>query len=194
MNCESLLKTLRPHLETVGHLVIAGGAVRDELMGRKPKDWDVFVLGQKDNQNFVEQVASVLSDLYVYEDAEGSDPGPPTLTLNLEGEKVQVIPSPCDSLSELIDTFDWNICLFGHDTGPLKHEQSMLPTENCSFPLKLHTVTHPLSTLRRGFQFCDRYQMFIEKSDIRRLCSEVLAQIITQEEEQEPEEAAIELA
>jgi tRNA nucleotidyltransferase/poly(A) polymerase len=179
MTCESLLAKLRPKLESVGHCVIAGGAVRDLTIHRKPKDWDVFVLGQPNSSAML----SAIGDLYEFEESsDSSDPSPghSTLSIDLEGEKVQLISSPCNTLMELLDTFDWNICLFGFDTGLVLHEKCW---KGGGADLKLHTVTYPLSTLRRGFRFCDRYNLLMDKEDIRRLCSYVMANIILQEEE-----------
>lgn len=192
MNCQSLLETLRPTLETVGHCVIAGGAVRDQLIGRKPKDWDVFILGQKDPDHAQGLIGQAIGSLYDWEEGNGSNPGHSTLSIDLEGQKVQLIPSPSNTLGELLETFDWNICLFGWDDKLVQHYRAVIPRESGS-PLLLHKVTHPMSTLRRGFRFCDRYKLWMNPVDIRRLCGEVLAQLITQEEEHEPEEAAIEL-
>lgn len=180
--CKDLIEILKP-LSTLGLVVVAGGAVRDELLGRKPKDYDAFVLNPGWSiENLSEAIWETL-----YEEGENgrlegvseqsSDNGSSKWisgTFVFNERPVQVIASQCASLRELLDTFDWNACLFGvSDTEALQ----LADIGNiCKGGfLKLHTVTNPLSTLRRGFRFCERYQMLIHEPDLVRLCGEVMA-------------------
>lgn len=181
--CRDLLALLKP-LSSIGEVVISGGAVRDEMIGRTPKDYDVFVL--QPSLSVVDLRSRIGDILYgMAEDdilpgvsKRSSDDGSSEWIAGefiFNDRPVQVIASQCASLRALLDTFDWNICRFGlSDAEHLRLSDEGNVCEGGVLKLNT-TVTNPVSTLRRGFRFCDRYQMFIHEPDLIRLCSEVLA-------------------
>lgn len=160
-------------LSGLGRIVVAGGAVRDHLMGRPPKDYDIFLLGSDfDSQAGV--VAGQLSGLehVVPLDIHKSEPFL-VATVKWNGAIVQVMSTPATTVDALIDTFDWNVCLFAFDGA--FHAKEQIGNVGKGQSLKLHRVTYPLSTLRRGFRFSERYEMTLPRESVEQLCRDVLA-------------------
>ena len=155
---------------TSRHVVIAGGAVRDALIGREPKDLDLFVLGtsadvlKRVGLSEFEPVNSLL-------EWHRSEPGL-VATVRFGGREVQVIATVHTSIATLLDSFDWSVSLFGFDGEVVRHEKAELPTYGSY--LRLNRCTFPLSTLRRGYRFSERYGMRLDPSVVRDICSQAL--------------------
>lgn len=152
-------------LSGYGNCCIAGGAVRDHLMGVAPKDFDVFVLGLEPDTNITP----------AFEGLEAIEPLPhhksePFLkgTFAWSGTMVQVMVTPCETVDDLLATFDWNVCLFAFN-GQL-HQRAGIEEISEGKPLVLQKVTYPMSTLRRGFRFSERFGMIFRPADIKELC------------------------
>ncbi len=77
--------------------------------------------------------------------------------------------NPATSLNELVSTFDWSVCLFGYD-GLQIFKGSDLSEIKVGGNLKLQKVTFPLSTLRRGFRFSERFRMKLDNADLEKIC------------------------
>jgi hypothetical protein len=157
------------------HAIVAGGSVRDVLMGREPKDFDVFVLCQgelADNwHNGLEKLNSPewhKSEPYLQR------------TLRVDGRVVQVMRSNASNVGEVLDLFDWNVSRFAYD--PKLTDPVIKLTELSDIaegkPLKLHRVTFPVSTLRRGFRFSERFSMVFQKEDLRDLCALAASRLV----------------
>jgi len=173
-------EVFRHRLSGIGPVVIAGGAVRDHLMGLVAKDYDVFVLGT-DFETQGGALASPLSNLEQVTPLDFHKSEPFLVgTVKWDGSVIQVMSTPATSVDALLDTFDWNICLFAYD-GSI-HAKEDIGNVGKGRTLRIHKVTYPLSTLRRGFRFSERYEMPLLKSDVERLCREVLATTIEEPE------------
>lgn len=157
-------------LSHIGQVVIAGGAVRDWLMGREPKDYDVFVLGAPDQPEPFERALAGLEPVTML-DFHKSEPFLQG-TFRFGERIVQVMASPHTSIDALLDSFDWNVCRFAYD-GSTVTDACPIESIRAGEPLKLHRVTFPLSTLRRGFRFSERFSMRLDYADIRMLCEAV---------------------
>lgn len=158
-------------LSDIGQVVIAGGSVRDWLMGREPKDYDVFVLGAPDQSEPFEQALADLEPVTVL-DFHRSEPFLQG-TFRFGERIVQVMATPHTSVDALLDSFDWNVCRFAYDGSTVTDVcpvESIRPGES----LRLHRVTFPVATLRRGFRFSERFSMKLEYADIRMLCEAVV--------------------
>lgn len=178
MQLKELFTDFVPRLREFGIPVVAGGAVRDSLMNKEPKDWDVFILRGPDKWDFkaiAEQIKPALSDLTKAEPAVSWHLSEPYLVSNVKWKDsiIQVLVNPAASMEELIATFDWNVCLFAHDGERLAQEELI---ENIGPGKELHlkTVTFPLSTLRRGFRFSERFKMKLLRPDVLKLCREII--------------------
>lgn len=166
--------TFRPLLAPLGAIVVAGGAVRDELMCREPKDFDVFVLGAGFTKANRELALTKLAELPTVAQLEFHKSEPFLIeTVRWRESVVQVMCSPHQTVDELLDNFDWNISRFAFDGST--HQREDIGNIAAGKPLVLHKVTYPLSTLRRGFRFSERFSMVLEKTDIVRLCREIVA-------------------
>lgn len=170
---KSVFDYFHPKLESFGTLVVAGGAVRDSLMGRKPKDYDLFVLQAKETWDFSaakKEMLPALSGVATSLPVISGHNSEPYLVANLDllGIPVQILVSPVASMQALVATFDWNVCLFAFDgKNYLMGEKTdnIGPGKN----LWLNQVTFPLSTLRRGIRFSERFGMKLCHSDVARL-------------------------
>src|SRR5690606_1748417 len=158
-------------LSHIGQVVIAGGAVRDWLMGREPKDYDVFVLGAPNQPEPFERALADLEPVTTL-DFHKSEPFLQG-TFRFGECIVQVMATPHTNVIAVRDEFDWHVCNHAYDAsgvtdgGPV---ESIRPGES----LRLHGVTFTVATLRRGFRFSERLSIRLEYAHIRRLCEAVV--------------------
>ena len=148
-----------------GPCCIAGGAPRDVLMDRQPKDWDVFLLTDKKPE--IDDLDQV--DLLPFHPSE------PFLqaTVKWNTAIVQVMRPPVNTREELLDTFDWNVSLFAYDDKGFC-QRTRLQEIAAGQPLKLQKLTYPLSTLRRGFRFSERFGMELQEEDLVKIMAAYL--------------------
>lgn len=158
-----------------GHIVVAGGAVRDHLMARVAKDFDLFVLDTRFDEDTRAAISEALADLEVVKPLEFHNSEPYlVLTVRFEGVDVQVMCNPARTVEELVSTFDWNVCLFAFDvTGFYARED----VANIGYgkPLKLQAVRFPMSTLRRGYRFSERFNMTLDHETVLQLCVQIVS-------------------
>ena len=181
MGIEQLEEVHREFLVRLGHLgavVIAGGAVRDAVMGRTPKDYDVFILGCPFNAESRDAVTERLSTLPSLNQLEFHKSEPfltGTVSFHVGGKDVvvQVMTTDAATVQVLLDRFDWNVSRFAFDGAV--HALTAIDEIGTGQPLRLHKVTYPLSTLRRGFRFSERFGMEFQRSDVLRLCHLIVA-------------------
>lgn len=162
----------------LGPVVIAGGAVRDEVMGRTPKDYDVFILGCPFNAESRDAVTERLDTLPRLDQLEFHKSEPfltGTVSFHVGGKDVvvQVMTTDAATVQALLDRFDWNVSRFAFDGAV--HALTAIDEIGTGQPLRLHKVTYPLSTLRRGFRFSERFGMKLQHADIVELCRRVAA-------------------
>lgn len=160
----------------LGHLgivVIGGGSVRDTLLGRAPKDYDVFVLGSSAAPS--ESFGAALEGLEHVKllDFHNSEPFLQA-TVMFDGAVVQVMATPHADVAALLDSFDWNISRFAFDGSSIT---DLCPVSEIGHgkPLVPHKITFPASSLRRGYRFSERFQMVLSSDDVMRLCEAVVA-------------------
>lgn len=155
-------------------VVIAGGSVRDALLDREPKDYDLFLLDTEFRPAVIGVIKRMVSEWPVVKTLEWHNSEPYlAVTVRWNGFDVQIMCTPCRTVDELLDTFDWNVCLFAFD-GRL-HTRTDLSDIAEGKPLRLQTVKFPLSTLRRGFRFSERFKMTLDRMTILDLCAQVIA-------------------
>ena len=170
-----------------GNVVIAGGAVRDELIGRIPKDYDIFILGNRrstvvDNaiRNQLSSFTGIPATLTVDSNSNTYAASRlPVGTWLYEGAKIQVMLSRQYSATNLTETFDWNVCKYAYfgdaysilNTSGIPDGESLRGRELVPGYLE----NNPLLHLRRGFRFAERYGMILPSTVLERLCREVVA-------------------
>jgi hypothetical protein len=163
----------------VGQVVIAGGSVRDALMGKPYKDIDAFILSSSGEKWRVladrakEKLASYQSIKPIVE-WHKSEPYLIDSIKHKFGE-VQVMLRLVRNVDELLDTFDWNVSLFAiTESGVVQREDvaNIAPRKE----LWCQRVTYPRSTLRRGFRFSERFKMRFRDGVIESICAEVAKQ------------------
>lgn len=154
-----------------GLAIVAGGSVRDTLMGRDPKDYDVFVIGGDWREDWN-------SGLEIIDSPEWHKSEPNLQrTFRIDGRIVQVMKSESKDVSGVLDLFDWNVSRFAFD-GQDYRQLTPLDDIQPGKPLKLHRVTYPVSTLRRGFRFSERFSMVFAADDLRNLCTLAAARLV----------------
>lgn len=152
-----------------GPCVVAGGCIRDTLMGNTPKDYDVFVFNNA--QPIPDQAFNGL-EIIKSPEWHKSEPHLQS-TFRFEGVIVQVMASECTSLESLVATFDWNVSAFGysqHRKDPV-YAIGNVKDIGSTKKLKLLCCTYPVSTLRRGFRFSERFGMSFDTSELAELCA-----------------------
>ena len=183
MICEdTLTKVWTEFNRRLGHLgtiVIAGGAVRDTLLNRDPKDYDVFILDP------VVPIEDWDTDILVGMSLGSLDrPDDPKWSAGIsddfigsyvwQGHIVQVMWSKFTTMADLLNSFDWNISQFGFDGKNITN--GMIETD--IYPgaeLILKTVRWPLSTMKRGVGFAKRFHMRLRGPDLLRLTDAIMA-------------------
>src|SRR5688572_22395647 len=109
---DDILATINSVTQDLGRAVIAGGAVRDMLLGKKEfKDIDVFLLMgekfvQKDLQRIVGPRLKDFPGVDLQLEWHKSEPFL-VKSLKIHDTEVQVMASPHSTLAELVTTFDW---------------------------------------------------------------------------------------
>jgi hypothetical protein len=150
-----------------GRAIVAGGSVRDILMEREPKDFDVFVIGGHFNADWSKGCERIESP-----DWHKSEPHLQA-TFRIDGKIVQVMKAESKSPAEVLDLFDWNVSRFAYDaTAKVDPFIRLTKLDDIAEgkSLVLHRVTYPVSSLRRGFRFSERFAMKFESADMMRLC------------------------
>ncbi len=152
--------------------VIAGGAVRDSLIYRKPKDYDLFILDEQDKQHTQTKVYEYCNSLEMLEANINASSRHVVKQIRIGDDIVQIIWTNKKTVNELLDSFDWNISLFAYD-GERVISREDIHNINPGKELYLQNVTDSISSLRRGFIFSDRFKMKIRDSDLIKLCKNV---------------------
>lgn len=175
-----LLEIGRAVVPGAANWCVAGGAVRDQYLDREPHDYDLFIMGLDQisgemNQGFQREGLTLSTrwrqEYLMNHMMEYITPG---------GKLVHIIATPLIEIEALLDTFDWNIC---------HHAISRDGTAvNGGFPavnllrLQPGSLVKPLTALKRGFRFAERYGMTIAPEDLRTLIEGSMVQL--DEEEQ----------
>lgn len=166
-------------LGEIGDIVIAGGAVRDTLMGRTPKDYDVFILNSGENYGSFTEVKNEVGvrlanhpKVDIKFEWHKSEPFLIESIKTKHGE-VQIMARNIQTEQDLMDTFDWNVALFTFGKNGYICRESV---ENIGEgkDLVLHKVTYPYSTLRRGYRFSERFTMKLRRQDTLKLCEMIV--------------------
>ncbi len=164
--------------QTGSPCVLAGGAVRDHLLFRSPRDYDIFLLS--DTVHTPDLGLTAISD---DEDVPTYADSIADFTILCQyrspsGIPIQVIRhNSLNSVDALLDYFDWNVCqfAFGVEMGVVKR---MNENSIARGTLRLSNLDRasesPLTTLRRGFRFVERYKMTMYREDLLLLCESIM--------------------
>lgn len=160
--------------KNIGKTVIAGGAVRDTLLNIKPKDYDIFILQDYKEWSFEkakQAVMPLLKDLPDIQSEFEWESSKQFLIYNTiwKSYHIQIMVTPARTVEELLLSFDWNVCMFAYDGIQLIQKENIRNVGRGK-TLWLYDVAYPISTLRRGFRFSEKFNMHITYADISRLC------------------------
>lgn len=171
-------------------LYMAGGAVRDALLCRTPKDIDLFITTEQmyEHDDIVKNISGIddLQILKLLTDEEIN--GYSNVDLIYKNYKIQIINQyPNYSLDKLILDFDYDICQYGYYYG----SNEVLTTEGAKvlmaglqvmeispndfinpkkFPnLNLININNVERNLKRGIIFEHRYKVKLTPENLKRL-------------------------
>jgi hypothetical protein len=168
-------------LSSIGTVYVAGGAVRDTLLGLQPKDSDIFVCVSDTPPigfpafyagPWFEQAAFEILDkenVYIEEpEFDWQSSRFCKIEVKYKDCKVQIMfIEGIKTVDDLLDTFDWNVSLFAYDGQFYKRME--LDKIGKNQELILQKSTFPLSTLRRGFRFSERFGMALPNETIYKI-------------------------
>lgn len=153
---------------------IAGGAVRDALIGRKPDDIDIFLF-----DNLAEYVHAQYLDETEFEDTETfekgygeDDDGVYYAEATYKEHKVQIIEAKkfgC-SVENLVENFDWNICQFAFDSQGLRcFESPEILWPGGILRARKGALNRPERAVKRGREFASRYSLTLPYGELRKI-------------------------
>lgn len=100
------------------NFVIAGGYIRDSLIGEKYSDIDIFILKNDSDYNFED--INLKSLISIFDDSKTklvfNSPKMKTYITNVleSPEKIQIIKSEHRTIEDLLESFDFTICQFAY--------------------------------------------------------------------------------
>lgn len=176
----------------LGKVVIAGGAVRDTLLERTPKDFDVFVLdkhGVGCTEVLKADAVLRLADLDSPDDPKwlyGLSDGF-TGTYIWRGVYVQIMFVDFATTEELLASFDWNITRYGFD-GKIVTEEPIFYNKDGKPYLRDLILTPgnirwPRSSMKRGMDFAKRYRLRLRRGDLLRLVDGILREQVERDKD-----------
>jgi len=178
---------------------ICGGAARDYLLQQEPRDIDIFILNSDSNTvqmtdiRCLIELQKTMNYSVKFNWRDTYDAGyPPQSKFDLLGNltyykcnyPIQIITTKYETIDELFESFDWNICqvaineyscLTTHQNFPMEvTEYSGIErvTGRLIDNLKLHNISNVKNyykTLQRGFIFAKRYNVKIEDESLKEL-------------------------
>lgn len=152
-----------------GNFCIAGGSVRDFLLGNPPKDYDIFFFEDIDKTklDFLKDKALVEIPWHYAEPfLQGQ--------FLIDGSVHQLMVRTGVTIESLLDTFDWNVSLFAYQYGSFVCKEDISNLGMGKY-LKLQYTENPISTLRRGYRFSERFKMRLSFTDIHNLATKIAA-------------------
>ena len=168
-----IYNTFSAKFERFGSICIAGGAVRDSLMDKNPKDYDIFLFPNEQWADAFGLSAELKDELLGYNEISRFSQSSPHVvkTFNFMGYTIQLMITNASDVYDLMDTFDWNVCMYAYDGE--YHSTDCLDNLSEGSHLKLHRITRAKSTLRRGFRFSDRYGLLFPDEELNRLILQI---------------------
>lgn len=155
-------------LET-DNLCIAGGSVRDFYLGNTPKDYDIFLF-----ERLLPQRLESLKDKVITEVPwHYSEPFLQGQFL-IDGNIHQLMVREKFDVDSLLATFDWNVSLFAYRNLVFTKKVDLSEIGKGKY-LKLQHTENPVSTLRRGFRFSERFKMRMDFATIHKLATMIAA-------------------
>lgn len=156
----SITNQIKEVFPTASHFFIAGGAVRDLLIGVRPKDYDVFFKKHKDAIEFLKTYTPYLESNKVNLICVTKN----AVTVEFpksngaKGAKVQFITNPefCKSPDETIKRFDFKCCMAYYDS---KFNQIGIPSVFIRDQMKNKRLVfnpkcyRPVQSIRRMYKF-----------------------------------------
>jgi hypothetical protein len=143
---------------------IAGGAVRDQMSGYKPRDIDIFILGNP--------LIGWLDEMFERLPDDGAGPYHALFcrSYRWNDRTVQVIQKMgLTSVPKLLNSFDWCCCLWAVTDRFELVQHSKAELVKPGGVLRIHNPNTPEASLKRGRRFAERYGMTIEPESLATL-------------------------
>lgn len=150
-------------------LCIAGGSVRDFYLGNTPKDYDIFLFQRLYNG----QLESLKDKTIVDIPWHYSEPFLQGQFL-IDGKIHQLMVREEFDVDSLLATFDWNVSLFAYKNLVFTKKVDLSEIGEGKY-LRLQHTENPVSTLRRGYRFSERFKMKLDFTTIHKLATMIAA-------------------
>lgn len=145
IRARELLSKIRK-IKGAENAVIAGGAVRDVILGLEPKDYDFFIPGE----GYRAVVETIGIDSKSHPDSVEYQTSMSTLKAvrqaEYEGLKVELmkekLPNNEDFGRNVIKTFDYGICMAYYEGASLVREAEEFMTDKNNYHMTLYTLYH----------------------------------------------------
>lgn len=185
---KNVFAAFNQELSQFGEIVIGGGSVRDALMGKSPKDYDIFILGHTElTEEIKERIINRLSKYPKVEVEFEWHKSEPffIISIHYENSEVQFMYHPAKTIEELVDTFDWNVSMYAFGKGGVYSPEGVSIDQIKKGGLlflnpKLETFKFPYSSLRRGYRFSERYGMRLPSTEVDKLACDITNKLIIQ--------------
>jgi hypothetical protein len=181
----SLLEYLDCNAGLAGKWRIAGGWARDQILGRRAKDIDVFAVQSPEATNIItanfgrHNIPCMVepkeyNKMTFWNEAPDRPKFDAPVRFRYLDYNVHLVATSAPDLDAILGSFDYNICRFAvefdcnDDAIYVPYLDSDLVDLHAKNMRLMHNLT-PLSSLRRGFLFADRLGMTFLAGDIRTL-------------------------
>ena len=176
---DDLIKLLSDTLQ-INKIAIAGGAIRDTLLQRPPKDIDVYL----NIEDYCDEHRTHLLNKLVSINADIIDTSYKNTNLYsnidciLNNEHIQIMVNELEP-QDLIREFDYNICQYGYTNSALYSTTNakllieylqVMETSPYDFmdynkwpDLKLCNINNNMNTMKRGYVFSYKYKVQFSK-------------------------------
>lgn len=162
----------------IADVYIIGGAVRDTLLGIKPRDYDIFLLNCKlPVDEFITHVKSLNLNF-----SDGHNIGNSTsYKTRYEDNLIEIIYYTNDKdIYSVLEHTDWNVSKFGYGFIPhlnkityhkLMDESNIKEGGLLEFNPRSKII--PIRALYRGYKFQKRFKMVVAQEDIKLLKQQI---------------------
>lgn len=150
----NIFKTIESLFEGTEDLSIfvAGGAIRNLIEGKEKveNDFDLFFKNEEELRIYENRIKTKLK--YKGESIESDL----NVSLNLDGQKIQLIKIYHNNAEDLIQSFDFTICMFAVGNDKILYCGDLSLFDLARKKLVVNKITYPIASLRRFLKYTNK--------------------------------------